>query len=166
MCAIPNGPADDELHRVAEHHALVYRGSHHDVLARYYRAAKWADADVVMRVTGDCPLINPHVCEDVLNGFREDYWDYASNVEPRTCSPGLDCEVFTFNALQSAFTHSKEREHVTTWMRADFRLARKSVTGDWLPYGAHLDTRYCIDTEDDYKRIRGYFEADDRICAA
>lgn len=162
VCAIPNGPADDELHREAEHYSLVYRGSWYDVLGRYYSAAKWAGADVIMRITGDCPMIMPQVCEDVLAGLVGHY-DYSSNVEPRTVPPGLDCEVFTLYVLALAHGLSEEREHVTTWMRASPQVKRNSVTGEWLP---HLDTRYCIDTEDDYKRIRGYFEADDRICEA
>lgn len=156
MCAIPNGPADDELHRVAEHHALVYRGSHHDVLARYHAAAKWSAADVIMRITGDCPMLDPHVCEDVLNGLVGHY-DYSSNVEPRTCSPGLDCEVFTFWALGCAHTGDKEREHVTTWMRSAPEVKRNSITGDWPE--AHT-----LDTQEDYERICAAFGCEPRQC--
>lgn len=104
----------------------VYRGSASDVLDRYYQAAKAASADVVIRVTGDCPLIDPSVIDEVVRTFTESNADYASNVSPPTFPDGLDTEVFSFAALERATreaTTSFQREHVTPYLREPGRFA-------------------------------------------
>ena len=74
----------------------VYRGSENDVLDRYYHAALNSDASVVIRVTGDCPLIDPNVVDSVVDALASGNADYASNVCPPTFPDGLDTEAFTF----------------------------------------------------------------------
>jgi spore coat polysaccharide biosynthesis protein SpsF (cytidylyltransferase family) len=140
-------------------YAKVYRGHEYDVLSRYLGAARAYDADIIMRVTGDCPLISPSLCADVLAALKGN--DYASNILPRTFPKGFDCEVFTMGTLQAADIHTvdNEREHVTPWMqRADIR--RANVANKWK-----LDGRLTLDTEDDYRTIRAAFghEADQRL---
>src|SRR5215217_103778 len=76
----------------------VYRGSEQDVLDRYYQATQLTDAEVVVRVTGDCPLIDPALVDAVIAQFKAGDMDYASNTEPATFPDGLDTEVFSRRA--------------------------------------------------------------------
>jgi len=94
-------------------------GSENDVLERYYKTAKKYKALNIVRITGDCPLIDPKVVDDVIKNFFEKKVDYASNTNPPTYPDGLDVEVFKFSALQYAFFKAKdslEREHVTPFI--------------------------------------------------
>ncbi len=120
-CATTQAAADIAIVREAERAgARVYRGSQADVLGRYQQAARSLGADVIMRVTGDCPLIDPDVCGKVLALRAETGADYACNNMPRSWPYGLDCEAFTANALFQAANTAKtsnEREHVTPWIR-------------------------------------------------
>jgi spore coat polysaccharide biosynthesis protein SpsF len=107
-----------------------YRGSEEDVLSRYYEAATQFGADVVVRVTSDCPLIDPGVMDEVIGLYinNRDKYDYVSNTLERTYPRGLDTEVFSYEVLQEAFLNAKEhpeREHVTPyicWHPERFRL--------------------------------------------
>lgn len=111
----------------------TYAGSENDVLDRYYQAAKLAGADAVVRVTGDCPLIDPEVVDLVVADFLKGGADYVSNVEPPTFPDGLDTEVFSFAALEEAWrqaTEPGEREHVTPWLRTNASLGRRNVEND------------------------------------
>ena len=98
-----------------------FLGSEEDVLSRYYGAAKEHYADVVVRVTSDCPLIDPQIIDKVINFYLEnsDKYDYVSNCLKRTYPRGMDTEVFSFKALQEAFlsaTAHPDREHVTPFI--------------------------------------------------
>ncbi|WP_133511733.1 aminotransferase class III-fold pyridoxal phosphate-dependent enzyme [Candidatus Thiosymbion oneisti] len=98
----------------------VYRGSEKDVLDRYYQAAKPHKPAAVVRITGDCPLIDPAVVDAVVGAFHADAVDYLSNTGQRTFPDGLDTEVFSFPALERASreaTRPHEREHVTPYLR-------------------------------------------------
>jgi glutamate-1-semialdehyde 2,1-aminomutase len=111
----------------------THAGSENDVLDRYYQAAKAAGADVVVRVTGDCPLIDPDLVDRVVADFLEGGADYVSNVEPPTFPDGLDTEVFSFAALEEAWKHATEtaeREHVTPWLRNNPQLVRRNVANN------------------------------------
>src|SRR5688500_8743591 len=92
---------DDPVAAVAEAEGVaVFRGSEEDVLARFVGAARSADADVVMRITGDCPLIAPEVIDAVVARLVDEGADYASNVLRRTFPKGLDAEALTMDALE------------------------------------------------------------------
>jgi spore coat polysaccharide biosynthesis protein SpsF (cytidylyltransferase family) len=98
----------------------IYRGSESDVLDRYYKAAKEFNADVIVRITSDCPLIDPNVSDLVVETFLKNDCDYCCNTLPRTFPHGLDTEVFSFYALEQAWEEAKspyEREHVTPYIR-------------------------------------------------
>jgi spore coat polysaccharide biosynthesis protein SpsF len=113
--------SDDALaSTVAEAGVPVWRGELEDVLARFAGAARAFDASEVVRLTGDCPLIDPAVIDDVIALRREQAVDYAGNTDPATFPDGLDVECFTREALERAVAEARrpsEREHVTLWMR-------------------------------------------------
>lgn len=150
LVATTHHPGDDVI--VAECGKLsvgVWRGDQHDVLDRYFKAAESASADVVVRITSDCPLIDPEVTDKTVAHFLDELPDYASNTIVRTYPRGLDTEVMSFSALKRAWQkaqRSYEREHVTPYILehpSEFRLV--SVVGD-RDYGAH---RWTVDTPED-----------------
>lgn len=98
-----------------------YRGPLDDVLARFVQAAAPYAPEAVVRLTGDCPLIDWTVVDAVIDLYRSSHCDYASNVDPPTYPDGLDVEVIRWSALQEAATEAllpSEREHVTPFIRA------------------------------------------------
>jgi glutamate-1-semialdehyde 2,1-aminomutase len=135
----------------------VYRGSEDDVLDRYYRAAKAAGADVVVRITGDCPLIDPQLVDAVVDRFKENDVDYASNAMPPTYPDGLDAEVFTFEALETAWSQAKDsrlREHVTLYLRESGQFTRTNLAHET----DHSCERWTVDEPEDFEVIRKVFE--------
>ena len=98
----------------------VFRGSLSDVLDRYRQAAVVHKADVIVRVTGDCPLVDPEVIDRCLAAFAQGAFDYVSNAYPTASYPdGLDTEVFSRQALERAWVEAakpSEREHVTPYL--------------------------------------------------
>lgn len=132
----------------------LYRGEENDVLDRYFRAAESRGADVVVRITSDCPLIDPEVTDKTIRAFLQEQPDYASNTIERTYPRGLDTEVFSQNALTQAWQEASElyeREHVTPFIvehPAQFRVF--SVKGD-EDYSAH---RWTVDTSEDLAFVR------------
>ncbi len=97
----------------------VFAGSEDDVLDRYYQAAKKFGTKVIVRLTSDCPLIDPQIMDNVIKTFQEIKCDYCSNVQPPTFPDGYDVEVFSFKALERAWKETKlmsEREHVTPFL--------------------------------------------------
>ena len=132
-----------------------FRGSESDVLARYYYTAKEFNADVVVRVTSDCPLLDSEVTGNVIQYYLDnnEKYDYVSNTLERTFPRGLDTEVFSFKALEKAFNEAdleSDREHVTPyiWRNSDiFRNFQYKRKNDYS------DLRLTLDTEEDLKLI-------------
>lgn len=148
VAAVPDLPEDDDLAATCKRFGvLVVRGPSDDVLTRYAMAAAATDADVVVRVTADCPLLSPSVSARVLDHFED--CDYASNTLQRTYPRGLDTEVFTAPALRMAHEEAVdpvEREHVTPFVyrRPDrFRLVHVANDVDLA------DRRWTVDNPDD-----------------
>ncbi len=163
VVAISDSKNDDPL---AEHiNTLGYdlfRGSENDVLARYYEAAKRLEPDAVVRITGDCPLIDPTLVDSVIEKFFESNADYASNIEPPTYPDGLDIEVFKYNLLKDSFINAKtslEREHVTTFIRNN-----KNYNKVFLVNKLNLSNeRWTVDEPEDFEvisQIIKYFQPD------
>lgn len=96
-----------------------FRGSEADVLDRFYRTARKFDADPIVRITADCPLLDPRVLDDAVRLYGSGSYDYVSNAIRRTFPDGLDVEVFSRAALEAAWGESRlasEREHVTPFL--------------------------------------------------
>ncbi|MCK4660008.1 MAG: glycosyltransferase family protein [Phycisphaerae bacterium] len=135
----------------------VYRGSEQDVLDRYYRTAQAYKADAIVRVTSDCPLIDPEITDRVIRVFLDEKPDYASNILKRSYPRGLDTEVVTFSALEQAWraaTESYQRVHVLPYITEHegvFRLV--SVTGR-SDYSNH---RWTVDVPDDLAFARAVY---------
>lgn len=157
-CAIPDTPGHEPLAAEARRHgATVHAGSEDDVLARYLGAARQESADVVLRVTSDCPLIDPQVCGGVLTLRASAAADYACNNTPPSWPHGLDCEAFTIDALEraaAAAVSGPQREHVTPWIRTAPGLTRVDLAG---PGGALVGERWTLDYPEDLAFLQALF---------
>jgi len=160
ICAVPDEAASAPLEAVAAGcGASVFRGSEKDVLSRYMCAACDAGAKIVMRVTSDCPLIDPEICGHVLALRTRDGADYAANNNPRTYPHGLDCEAFTIEALITAAetaTEPYDREHVTPWLRRAPQLKRANLSSGDPSLSSH---RWTLDYPEDLAFFRAVFGA-------
>jgi len=134
----------------------IYQGSETDVLARYYEGAVKLKADVIVRVTGDCPLIDANLVDEVIETFLARDVDYASNIAPPTFPDGLDVEVFRFAALEQAHreaTLPAHREHVTPYLRESHRFTRSNVA-----HSKDLSSeRWTVDEPEDLEIVRRVF---------
>jgi spore coat polysaccharide biosynthesis protein SpsF len=135
----------------------VSRGDQDDVLDRYFRAAQLAKAEVVVRITSDCPLIDPEITDKTIAAFLAAVPDYASNALVRTYPRGLDTEVISAAALGRAWQQARkpyEREHVTPYIYehpAEFKLLPVTEDGD---YSGH---RWTVDTPQDLEFVRAIY---------
>jgi len=139
--------------------ALVYRGSEQDVLSRFYEAAVTHAAELVIRITADCPLIDPSIIGATIQRLIDTGADYASNCLQRTYPRGLDVEVFTMLALQQAFQWAdrpEQREHVTPFIYQspdEFKLVHVTHVENFADY------RWTLDTEEDWQLISHIYSA-------
>ena len=123
---------NDQLQSVVE--SLGYqctRGSEKDVLGRFYESAKSVNADVIVRITGDCPLVDPVLVDECIEGFKQFQVDYFSNINPATFPDGLDIEVMSFDSIERANeeTNSEfDREHVTPYIRNSDSFTKGLIT--------------------------------------
>jgi len=144
---------------VAAVSALGYRcvqGSEDDVLDRYYQAAKQAGADVVVRITGDCPLVDPELVDEVIGGYLDNGVDYYSNIDPPTFPDGLDIEVFGFAFLERAAREAVkpfDREHVTPYLREPGRFRQACLTHSESFAGLRLT----VDEQADFEVVSNVF---------
>lgn len=159
-CAAPEGAEHDAVAAEAERAgARVVRGPENDVLERYRLAADACEADVALRVTSDCPLIDPQLCAAVADAVASGRAAYAANNLTRGWPHGLDVEAFTRALLERAAREAKEpyqREHVTPWMRTASDVARENLAG---PGGAVAELRVTLDFPEDLAFLRAVFEA-------
>ena len=133
------------------------RGSEKDVLKRFYESAKHFNADIVVRVTGDCPLIDSSLVDQCIQGFKDANVDYFSNIDPITFPDGLDVEVMSFIALERAHLEavsSLDREHVTTYIRNTDSFLKSSIQ-----YSQDLsNVRLTVDEPEDLNVVTKIFE--------
>lgn len=151
---------DDEVEAAAlKENVVVFRGSTENVLERFYLAAKENNLDTIVRITSDCPCIDPAVIDDVLFFHYDEKNDYTSNTQHRSFPHGLDVEAFSFIALQDAYENAKEKyetEHVTPYIyrthRDKFRIGNVE-SGYNRP-----DIRITVDTIEDYTLLCAVYD--------
>ena len=148
---------DDVLETYAiEREVRYFRGSKEDVLSRYYHTAKKYGGEIIVRITSDCPLIDPEIVDNVINKHIDNKADYTSNVIKRTYPRGLDTEVFNFDVLSEAYKNANEKyqqEHVTSYMiehPEKFKLQNIEAKGKLK----RPDIRITVDTEEDFELIK------------
>ncbi len=139
--------------------AKVFRGSEEDVLSRYYFAAKENDSEVIIRITSDCPLIDPVIVDKVVHMYQESKYDIVTNagndLSKRTYPRGLDTEVFSYRALENAYllaTEAYQREHVTPY------IYEHGTTGYYVNDKNYSKYRWTLDTDEDWQLISIIYE--------
>ena len=138
-----------------------YRGSEEDVLSRYYEAATEFGTDIVVRVTSDCPLIDPAVVDKVIKYYKNNWekYDYVSNTLTRTYPRGMDNEVFSYKALQEAYYNAQEqleREHVTPYICCHPERYRLDNVSHHENQSQH---RWTVDQIEDFLLIENIIQA-------
>ena len=135
-----------------------FRGDSDDVLSRFYNASKYfGKTDIIVRLTGDCPLHDPTVIEKVIHVFLAKNVDYASNTDPETYPDGLDVSVIGWNALEKAFYEAKkisEREHVVPYIINHPEMFSKINVVNEVDTSIH---RCTLDEIDDFKLIKAIY---------
>lgn len=135
------------------------RGSSDDVLSRYYEAAKKFNADIVIRITSDCPLLSTDVLDSMVEQFCKTQPDYLSNTIERTFPRGLDIEIMTFETLEKAYKNAMEayeKEHVTPYIYQHPELFRIE---QFTSYEDNSHFRWTLDTEEDWKLIKEVYNS-------
>ncbi len=155
ILTIPSGTKDEKLKKIAKDcNILSFGGDESDVLARFYSAALKFNADPIIRITGDCPLVDPNLVDEIIEFYNKNNYDYVSNTLIPTYPDGLDIEIFSFKALSKAFKEAKlksEREHVTPYIWNNpkiFQLYNYKNILDQSHY------RWCVDEQQDLELIR------------
>jgi spore coat polysaccharide biosynthesis protein SpsF len=158
---------DDIIKRYAEREgAETFRGDEHDVLNRVYKAAKSFNADLVVRITADNPLISPEIIDATIKKIVEEGHDYVSNKVERSFPAGFDVEVFTFESfvkVEGCADTPRDREHVTTYYRqsGEFDIANLQSTEffeeDFMQN--RTDLRLTLDTPDDFELFRRVYQS-------
>jgi spore coat polysaccharide biosynthesis protein SpsF len=150
--------ADDVIVKECQHWSVpVFRGDEEDVLDRYFRAAQLVKAEIVVRITSDCPLIDPEIIDKTIAAFLDARPDYASNTLVRTYPRGLDTEVMTHDVLGRAWQEARtpyQRVHVTPYIYerpAEFRILPVTGSAD------HSSLRWTVDAQEDLEFVRAIY---------
>lgn len=162
IIATTNKKEDDQVEEFARLYNIhIFRGSESDVLDRYYQCAKHFTVQHIVRISGDAPLIDPEIVDDVVNFYKENNFDYVNNFYKRTFPIGTEVEVFSFNTLEKSWknaTKPSEREHVTPYI---YNNNDKFSLGN-IEYKENLsELHWTVDRKEDldfvktiYKRIQ------------
>lgn len=135
-----------------------FRGNLNDVLGRFYQCARFYRADTIVRICGDCPLIDSQLIDKIIEFHKENKADYSTNCINRQYPDGQDVEVFSFSALEQAYFEAEkpsEREHVTPYIRESGRFSVKNFheLEDFSNY------RMSVDYRQDFQLVKKVFEA-------
>ena len=158
ILATTDNDSDKILLDIAEKFKIIgFAGDEDDVLGRFFNAATSFLADPIVRITGDCPLVDPELLDSMIQIFLENKYDYISNTIERTFPDGLDIEIFSFDALKKAHEEAKwssEREHVTPFIIKNqdlFKVYNYKNKQDLS------NLRWCVDEEDDLLMVKQIF---------
>ncbi|WP_209124817.1 cytidylyltransferase domain-containing protein [Alkalihalobacillus sp. BA299] len=161
IIATTKNEKDDPIVQLCRQLSTPYfRGSEEDVLLRFYEAATTFNLDVIVRLTSDCPIIDPDVIDKVVNCYLEnsDQYDYVSNTLNRTYPRGLDTEVMSYGALKAVNAKAQkqhDREHVTAYICNNPKVFRLGNITDNCVNKHH---RWTVDTEEDFLLIKNIIE--------
>ena len=157
-------PGVEEIIKVAQAEGFdFFQGSIDDVLERFYLSVKLSRPETIVRVTSDCPLIDPKIIDEIISRHLKAGVDYSSNTLNPTLPDGMDCEVFSFAALEKAYSEAKlksEREHVTPyiWKNSDIKGGTlfKALSVEFPEHAQ--DLRMTLDHPEDLNLIRKLVE--------
>jgi len=160
LCIVTTTDASDDLlvEQCEKYNIQYYRGSMDDVLDRYYQAAKRHGAEHIVRLTGDCPLADPEVIDDVIRYYMDGGYDFVSNCIHSTFPDGLDAAIFSWAVLEESWREAvlpSHREHVTSYAR---QTADRYRIGSYeAPYNrSHM--RWTVDEKEDYEFVLRIYE--------
>lgn len=159
-----NVPAQDAAAFLPKTYCTVYGvpNQEQDVLASYLYVAEQEQADIIMRITGDCPLLAPEICRDVLHLYARlgDAWAYCANDTLRSGWPdGTDVEIFSIEALRKSVECAEtafEREHVTIWLRKELPNYGVLAPCGWEPDMKNI--KLSVDTHEDLACVRSTYQ--------
>lgn len=141
-------------------HVGCYRGSEDDVLDRVLQTAKHAKADLIVELTGDCPLLDPTIVDCVIDAFLANKVDYCSNGLIETYPRGMDVQVFPVSVLEKAAgltDQPEDREHVSLYIYEHPDMFRLLNIESKIPDGLG-DVRLTVDTKEDFELVRHIYE--------
>tara|TARA_A100001011_G_C14304591_1_gene842482 strand:- start:2407 stop:3114 length:708 start_codon:yes stop_codon:yes gene_type:complete len=154
---------DDKIVKICKKSKIPYfRGNSLNVLKRYYYAAKKYNLKNIVRITSDCPLVDPEVIDKICKKYSSKKYHYVSNVLKPTYPDGYDVEIFNFNTLEKVYRKAKtkfEKEHVTTKMIKDKNLKKINIQ----LYKNYSNFRFTLDTISDFNKIKEIFEKEKSI---
>ncbi|MFA4941243.1 MAG: glycosyltransferase family protein [Patescibacteria group bacterium] len=150
---------DDKIETICKKNNIdCFRGSEEDVLDRYYQCSlEYPEYKNIIRITGDCPLIDPTVVDNLIKFFVDNNFDYASNIEEETFPDGMDAEIFKREVLAEAAEKARlasQREHVTLYIRNNEKYGRGNLTSE-INF-SHF--RLTVDEKEDYEVIKFLIE--------
>ena len=155
VIATTNLKEDDKIAYFAKMKGIeCFRGSSKNVLERYYKCAKKNEFSTIVRITGDCPLIDPQIVDLVIEKYKENTFDYVTNCLKRTFPYGTEVEIFSFSSLENAYKNAElpsEKEHVTPYIRNhenEFRIYNIENKEDISNY------RWVVDKKNDFELVK------------
>jgi spore coat polysaccharide biosynthesis protein SpsF (cytidylyltransferase family) len=154
VIATTTNQEDDEIEKFANNNSVnIFRGKEKDVLDRYFQCAKKYSFSTIVRITADCPLIDPQIVDRIIDKFFSGNYDYATNTLVCTFPIGTDVEVFSFSALERAWKSAQlpsEREHVTPYIRNKENFKIINVENDTNI----SELRLTVDRTEDFELIK------------
>ncbi|EKS07905.1 aminotransferase class III-fold pyridoxal phosphate-dependent enzyme [Leptospira santarosai] len=159
VVATSDSKSDDNLENLCKKlNIACVRGSLDDVLDRFYQAAKIYEPQWIVRLTGDCPLVDPFLLDEIIQFTISNDYDYGTNAIQATYPDGLDVEVFKFSALEDAWNHAtllSQREHVTSYIN---RQSDKFKIGHYKSSKDLSHLRWTVDEREDFELVKNIYE--------
>ena len=151
---------DDILEKIGKECQIsVFRGSENDVLDRFYQTAKLFKINHIVRITADCPLIDPKIVKEVIKFYFKNNFDYVGNAHPPTFPDGMDVEVFSFNALEKSWKEALSEEDrgecVTPYILKNIKIFK---IGNFFSKKDLYDLRLTLDEKDDLILIKEIYK--------
>ena len=164
VIAITNDESDNQLFKLCKQNSLnVFRGNSLDLLDRHYKAAKELNADVVIKIPSDCPLIDPEIIDKVIQYYisNKEKFDFVSNLHPPSYPDGNDVEIMSFSAMENAWINAKkdfEREHTTPYIWENPEKFRIGNVIWETGFNYSMTHRFTIDYKEDYEFLKKVYD--------